>query len=417
MEFAFENVAQFPIADEARKDLRRLQKDKVDYLPGLSPEQKRLKLIKTSYKDFLTQYVKVHPDVLKILQPATHDVFAVGIDAVSANDCAREGFPGFEGMTLPKDKGENPELDEPYIFHFPDGNATIARLLVRSLIPGSIPGHTMEDIVTARTDYSRLDDDSSPIRVRLSSTAIKATNVGDPASAKEVEVIYMRGVGAHKVRASHCILACYNMIIPYICPEMTKQQRDALCYCVKMPLVYTNVQIANSHALQNLGVSSIYAPGSYFSHATLDFPVSLGNYHYPASPDDSCLLHLLRVPCDPGQPCKDQYRTGRYELYATEFSTFEQNVKQQLGRMLSAGGFDPERDIQAITVNRWPHGYSYEYNELFEPIGRPDSERPCVIGRQPFGRIKIANCDSDGHAYTDTAIDQAHRAVQEILKG
>jgi spermidine dehydrogenase len=417
LEFTFENVAQIPISEAARKDLLRLQHATVDYMPGLTPEQKKTKLIKTSYKDFLLQYVKVDADVVKVFQTSTHDLYAVGIDAVSASDCAREGYPGFKGMNLPKSHEENPELDEPYIFHFPDGNASIARMLVRSLIPGALPGHTMEDVVTARANYARLDDASSPIRIRLNSTAVKVKHVGDSATndAKEVEVTYVRGGQARRVRGANCVLACYNMVIPYLCPEMSDKQKEALAYGVKMPLVYTNVQISNWKAFQKLGISAIYAPGAYFSNVTLDFPVSMGGYHFPSSPDESCLLHLLRIPCEPGLDCKDQYRAGRFELVNTTFETFERNVRDELGRTLSAGGFDPARDIQAITVNRWPHGYAYEYNQLFEPLDRPESERPCVIGRQPFGRIKIANSDADGHAYTNTAIDQGYRAVREIV--
>jgi spermidine dehydrogenase len=415
LDFAMENVSQIPITEAARKDLIRLQHASVDYMPDLTPERKKTKLIKTSYKDFLLQYVKVHADVVKVFQSSTHDIYTVGIDAVSAYDCAKVGFPGFKGVRLPKSHEENAELDEPYIFHFPDGNASIARMLVRSLAPSSLPGHTMEDIVTARANYARLDDASSPVRIRLNSTAVKVKHVGDPANAKEVEVTYVRGGQAHRVRGANCILACYNMVIPYLCPEMSDKQKEALAYGVKMPLVYTNVQIRNWRAFQKLGISAIYAPGSYFSNVTLDFPVSMGDYNFPGSPDQSCLLHLLRTPCEPGLDCKDQYRAGRFELATTKFETFERNIRDQLGRTLSAGGFDPARDIQAITVNRWPHGYAYEYNELFEPLDRPASERPCVIGRQPFGRIKIANSDADGHAYTNTAIDQGYRAVREIV--
>ena len=427
LNFAMENVSQIPIAEAARKDLLRLQHASVDYMPDLTPEQKKSKLIKTSYKDFLLQYAKVHSDVVKVFQSSTHDLYAVGIDAVSAADCAREGFPGFKGMRLPKSHEENAELDEPYIFHFPDGNASIARMLVRSLVPGALPGHTfpgraMEDIVTARANYARLDDANSPIRIRLNSTVVRAKHIGDSdpntdlKTVKEVEVTYVRGGQAHRIRTAHCILACYNMVIPYLCPEMPDKQKEALAYSVKMPLVYTNVQIRNWKAFQRLGISSIYAPGAYFSNVTLDFPVSMGDYHYPSSPDESCLLHLLRTPCEPGLNCKDQYRAGRWELVNTKFETFEHQVRDQLGRTLGAGGFDPSRDIQAITVNRWPHGYAYEYNELFEPLDQPESERPCVIGRQPFGRIKIANSDADGHAYTNTAIDQGYRAVREIVQ-
>jgi len=409
-------IDQIPIAPEARRDLLRLQDAKVDYLAGLMPEEKRAKLIRKSYKDFLLQDVKTHPDVPKVFQKTTHDLYAVGIDGVCSYDCAQYGFPGFTGMELPKrHPGDDEAEDEPYIFHFPDGNASIARLLVRSLVPGSAPGRTMEDIVVAGMNYARLDDENSKVRIRLNSTAVRVKHIGDPQVAKEVEVTYVRGGQARRVRAPYCVLACYNMVIPYLCPELSERQREALSYAVKIPLVYTNVQIKNWKSFQKLGLSAIYAPGSYFSNIALDYPVSMGGYKFPKSPDDSCILHLLRTPCEPGLPCKDQYRAGRWELFSTKFDTFEQHVHDQLGRMLSGGGFDPANDIEAITVNRWPHGYAYEYNRLFEPLDRPDSQRPCVIGRQPFGRVTIANSDADGHAYTNIAIDQGHRAVQEIV--
>jgi spermidine dehydrogenase len=409
-------LAKIPISDDARHDLARLQTTSVDYLAGVAPEEKKRKLIKTSYKDYLLQYVKVHPDVIKVFQSAPHGLYGVGIDAVSAWDCLQMDYPGFKGIEI-KSSGDSPEQAEPYIFHFPDGNASVARLLVRTLVADSAPGNTMEDIVTARMNYARLDASDSPVRIRLNSTVIRAKHVGDAQNANEVEITYVRGGRAHKIRAAHCVLACYNMVIPYLCPEMSETQKQALAYAVKIPLIYTNVQIANWKSLQKLGLNNIYAPGGYFSSVSLDFPVSIGDYHFPSNPEQSCLLHLMRTPCKPGLPCKDQYRAGRWDLFTTKFETFERNIRDELGRMLGDGGFDPARDITAITVNRWPHGYAYEYNPLFEPLDRPDSERPCVIGRQPFGRIHIANSDADGHAYTNIAIDQGYRAVQEIVAG
>ena len=412
-----EALAQMPIAEAARKDILRLQAESVDYFPGLDANQTRAKLIKTSYKDFLLQYAKVHPDVVKVFQSSTHDLYCVGIDAVSALACRGMGYPGFKGVkATPRRRSGDDEggEEEPYIFHFPDGNASIARLLVRSLIPGSAPGNTMEDIVTAKMNYTRLDNPDNSVRIRLNSTAIRAKHDGDPSTAKVVEVAYLLAGKAHKVRGAHCVMACYNCVVPYMCPEMPEKQKAGLSYAVKQPLVYTNVQIRNWTAFEKLGIRYIYSPGDYFCSTTLDFPVSLGEYKFPSSPRESCLLHLVRTPCSPGLPCKDQFKAGRYELLTTPFETFERKIRDQLGRMLGAGGFDPANDIQAITVNRWPHGYAYEYNSLFEPLDRPASERPCVIGRQPFGRITIANSDSDGHAYTNIAIDQAYRAVQEL---
>ena len=407
---------RMPIAEAARKDLARLQHEKTDYLPDLNPEQKRAKLMQTSYKDFLLQYAKVHPDLVKLFQTLPHDLYCVGIDAVSAENCREMGYPGFSGMKIGAGRRHREEgQEEPYIFHFPDGNASIARLLVRSLVPGSAPGSTMEDIVTAKMNYARLDDPESRVRMRLSSTAVRVKHLGDPVSAKEVEVTYVLGGKARRVRATACVLACYNAIVPHLCPEMSAKQKEALAYAVKQPLVYTNVQLRNWKAFEKAGVSMIYAPGSYFCTTMLDFPVSMGAYRFPSSPEEPCVIHLTRTPCRPGLPCKDQFRAGRYELLTTTFETFERNIRDQLARMLASGGFDPARDIQAITVNRWPHGYAYEYNQLFEPLDRPDSERPCVIGRKPFGRITIANSDSDGHAYTNIAIDQGYRAVTEVV--
>jgi spermidine dehydrogenase len=414
LQYAPETLAKIPIAEAARRDLARMQDANVDYLAGLSLKEKRRKLTKTSYRDYLLQYVKVHPDVIKIFQSAPHGLFGVGIDAVSAIDCLEMNYPGFNGIQLESHE-DSPEQAEPYIFHFPDGNSSVARLMVRLLVPGSAPGSTMEDIVTARMNYARLDSSDSSVRIRLNSTAVRAKHIGDPQTAREVEVTYVRGGRAHKVKAANCVLACYNVMVPYLCPEMSEKQKEALAYAVKIPLVYTNVQIANWKPLQKLGLSGIYAPGSYFSSVSLDFPVSMGEYHFPSQPEQSCLLHLMRTPCQPGLPCKEQYKAGRWDLLTTTFETFERNIRDEIGRMLVGGGFDPARDIQAITVNRWPHGYAYEYNSLFEPLDQAESERPCVIGRQPFGRITIANSDSDGHAYTNIAIDQGYRAVQEIL--
>lgn len=409
-----ECISQMPIAQQARADIARLSDETIDYLSQIPPEHRRATLIKTSYKDYLLKYAKVHPDVVKVMQQMTHDLYCVGIDAVSAEQCRNMRFPGFNGMKITEDEHEL-DNEEPYIFHFPDGNASVARLLVRALIPQSMPGHTMEDVVTAKAVYPALDKPENVTRIRLNSTAVAVRHIGDPKSAREIEAVYVYNGQTYKVRGSSCVMACYNCMVPYLCPEMSLRQKEALAYAVKEPLVYTNVLLRNWTAFQKLGMHEIYLPGSYYSMISLDFPVSIGDYKFPKSPDEPCIVHLQRTPCNPGLPNKDQYRAGRWELYTTPFETFENHVRDLFGRILSKGGFDAARDIEAITVNRWPHGYAYEYNQLFEPIDRPESERPCVIGRQPFGRITIANSDSGGAAYTNVAIDQAHRAVMEIL--
>lgn len=409
-----------PLPEKVRQEIVRLYTEKKDYLPGLSRDEKHARLARISYAGFLLEICKSDPAVLPFFQTYTHDLFAVGIDAVSALACYRNPddygacrYAGFDGMDL---GGEDEQTEEPYIFHFPDGNASIVRLLVRTLIPGCIPGHTMKDVVTAHADYSKLDQPSSPVRIRLNSTAVRARNSGPPESAKEVEVTYVQRGKLQNVRGKACILACYNGMVPYLCPELPEKQKEALHYGVKEPFIYTHVAIRNWSAFHKLGIRQIVSPGSYHSFTMLDFPVSLGKYQFPNTPQEPMVLFMLRTPCNPGMARRDQYRLGRFELIDTPFSTFERNLREQLNRMLSPSGFDSARDIAAITVNRWAHGYAYEYDSLSDPHWRPE-EQPCVIGRKQFGRISIANSDAGASAYTNVAIDQAYRAVQEQSKG
>jgi spermidine dehydrogenase len=412
-----EFLAKTPLSEVAKQDIARVYTEKVDYLAGLSKDEKRANLAKISYVDYLTKFCKVHPEALPFFQTFPHDLYGVGIDAVPALGCFESGddydsftYPGFEGLGI----GEH-EKEEPYIFHFPDGNASIARLLVRALIPGAMPGNSMDDVVTARADYSKLDVDGAPVHIRLNSTVVHVQQSEAGGTSKTVNISYMRGKKLQSVQAKNCVLACYNGMIPYICPELPQKQKEALSYLVKTPLVYTHVALRNWTSFAKLSVHHIVAPGGYHTYTALDFPVTIGQYAFPNKPEEPMVLFMLRTPCKPGLPMRDQFRAGRMELMETPFSKFERNVRDQLGRMLGDVSFDPARDIEGITVNRWAHGYAYTSNTLFDPDWK-EEEKPWVIGRKPFGKIAIANSDAGASAYSDVAIDQAWRAVGEILK-
>ncbi|MGH8320042.1 MAG: NAD(P)-binding protein [Steroidobacteraceae bacterium] len=417
-----------PLSPEAQRDIVRLETRAADYMPGLTELEKKERLAHMSYKDYLLKFVKVHPDVIPYYQTSTWGLYGVGIDAVSALDLWAEGRPGFKGLGLkriPEGKfllsftaaGGVAQHKGPYFFHYPDGNASVARLLTRSLVPGSAPGHTAEDIVTAKFDYSRLDRPENQVRIRLNSPVVRARHVGDPATAKEVEVAYIRQDGrgkVHSVRGKVVVMACYNTLIPYVCTELPSKQKQALGYATKVPLIYTTVAIRNWKAFAKLGVQEINCPGMYHNSIGLNSVVDIGGYSSPKTPDEPMLLHMLRTPCKPGLSARDQQEMGRYELFGTPFETFERKIREQLSRVLGGGGFDPARDIAAITVNRWSHGYAYEYTPLWDPAW-PAGQEPCEIGRKRFGRIAIANSDAAAAAYTDQAINQAYRAINELI--
>ncbi len=404
-------IADFPLPTELRTQLVELYTSDRDVLPGLSGEEKVALLDKTSYRDWLTRHWRLDERAADTLQGRSLDFFAVGIDAISASDAFDTGYPGFAGLGLVRDEEAAMEMDEPYIYHFPDGNASLARLLVRRLIPGVAPGRTMDDIVTARFDYAKLDRPGALTRLRLSSTAVSVRN-----RAGGVDVGYMRGGVLRRARARHCVLACYNMMIPYIMKELVPAQSDALALNVKAPLVYVKVAVRNWRPWIERGVHEISNPMGFFSRVKLDYPVSLGNYRCPRSPDEPMVLHLVHVPVarGAGLDLRTRLRTARAILYTTSFETFEQHARDELTRMLGPGGFKADTDIAAITVNRWGHGYSYTENSLFDPAG--DGSESSEVARRRVGHVAIANSDAAWDPYAHAAIAEAHRAVGELLR-
>jgi spermidine dehydrogenase len=337
----------------------------------------------------------------------TLDDFATRSAALPAAYAWSNDYPGFQGLGLPVPREGQPDA-APYVYHFPDGNASLARLFVRGLIPGVAPGRGMEDIVTAPFDYGRLDLPANRVRLRLSSTVVALAN-----RPGGVDVLYARGGELVCARAAHVVYAGYSAMLPRLCVEFGERQRGALTQQVKAPLVYVNVAVRNWRAWVNRGIHYVNNPTGFYSHLKLDYPVSLGSYRFPTHPDEPMVLHLIHVPWPVG-PVADQrsaWRAGRAMLYTRRFEEFESHARDELGRILGPGGFDADRDIAAITVNRWGHGYAYYGNSLFDP---PQAEREMNASSRPLGRIHFAGTDAAWMPLADRAIDTAHRVAAEI---
>jgi spermidine dehydrogenase len=408
-------VGSYPIPDAAKNDLRRVLGRNPDYLDGLDREARIARLRSMSYSAFLTDVIGAASQVALLLRDTAKGWWGVGFDALSALEAYRLGMPGMDGLGLGELPAKAPERDEPYIFHFPDGNAGVARALVRKLNPAAIPGRTMEDIVTARADYGLLDLPTLNNRIRLNSTAVDVRHSDDE---RFVDVTYVRGEQAYRVRGRHVVLACYNSMIPYLCPEVPAEQKRALRYAEKVPLVYISIAIRNWKPLAELGYRSFHVPQAILMHSFgMDFPVSMGGYEYTRRPDEPTVLHGSHVPAFPdvGLTARDQHIAGRKLLYEKTFAELEQDIVRQLSGALEPGGFDAGRDLAGLTVNRWPHGYAYEYNDLSDPPDWGPDTGPHIAGRAPIGRISIANSDASAYAFVDGAIDAADRAVAEQL--
>jgi spermidine dehydrogenase len=244
---------------------------------------------------------------------------------------------------------------------------------------------------------------------------MRVRHTGPTGAAQRIEVAYVKDGSLQTVSGRAAVLACWHTVIPALCQELPAAQKAALDYAIKVPLVYTNVFIRSWTSFQKLGVQRIAMPSMWHTSVNLDFPVSIGAYRHQTDPSGPVVLHLSKAACQPGLPAREQHRAGRTQLLSTSFETIERSIRDSLGRALGAGGFDPRRDILGITVNRWPHGYAYQYNSLADDFWLNGGEQPCAVARTPFGRLAIANADAAAYSYTDAAIDHAHRAVQEVL--
>jgi spermidine dehydrogenase len=409
-------IAAYPLSAATRRALTAMT------ATGIRFDAKSAQMIRdaerTPVETFLREAFAMTDEGLAFLRDLSRPLWGSGLDTLSVAESLLEyllGTPLAEaaGAVLAEDPARIPARDEsePYICHFPDGNASVARLLARALVPGFLPGTTMEDVVLARADYSRLDRPESRVRIRLDSTAVAVQNI-----AGGVDVTYVRGGRAERVRGAHCVLACYNNVVPYLVDEMGAAQREALAYPEKVPFLLVNVALRNWQSVARSGYSGFYAPGGFLCYGGLDFPVSMGGYAFTARPEDPAVLQFWHAPATGpvGSDAKAQFRAGRHRLYELTFADIEREILAELDRAWGRQGLDVGRDVAAITVNRWPHGYAYEYMDLWDDPAWSRGAGPHVVARQQIGHIAIANSDSEQYAYVNGAIDAAYRAVREL---
>ncbi|HIL83896.1 MAG TPA: NAD(P)/FAD-dependent oxidoreductase [Pseudomonadales bacterium] len=411
-------VRELPIAENQKDKLVAFFGGEKDFLDDLSLTKKWDYVNNTSYNQFLLDRVGLSIDTIPILN--AHLLILNGPSGW--NHTVLEGIlagsPGLRAMGWLADFVDSIAamlIDDlaGEIRMFPDGNASVARLLIQKMIPGVAPGMKgFEDVAIARFDYSALDLSDQPVRVRLNSTAVGVKEVGD-----YVQVDYVLQGMPLRITASHCVLACYNNLIPDLCPEMSDAQKNGLGYGVRVPFVYANVLLENGQAFSELGVTITQCPYDPFQWVSAAPTMTSGGYEPPRGPDDPMVVFMMASPT-PADGTKgttrDLLRMGRHKIYASTFDDYEQQIREQLQRMLGRHGFDHEADIKAITVNRIPHGYAYWYQGLDDPEWE-EGQAPHEIGRQQFGRISIANTDSEVTPLMNAAFDAAHRAVEEQI--
>jgi len=351
-----------------------------------------------SYFDYLKNNLGVDdPGVLRMARHSGLDWGNYSTELMSIAEAKSCGAMGFAPKAVYDE-------DNPYIYHYPDGNASIARALVKKLISGVARGSNAEALLLAQFDYAELDRPGNPARLRLNSTVVNVRHGSDPASASEALVSYVNGNQSFQVRGRNVVMACYNMMIPHIVSDLPKEQAAALSLQTKSPFVYTSVGLKNWRAMKDSGIGIAMSPGNMHQAVLMDFPVSMGGYKFTDSADEPCVIQMISCPFGSfGAEPEAQFREARYRMLALQFNDYEEEIRCHLSGMLAGDLFDFDRDVASISVNRWAHGYTFG--------GPGDSVRR---GRQRFGRITVANSDSAPEADAKAAVMMAHRAVSEL---
>ena len=405
-----EMIDRFPISEASRQSLKDFYWRRENVFEGQSEAEVESQLRGISYTGFLKKYGGLTDEAADLFIRTTHGYWGVGADSLSAKECINAGLPIMHLLGYPHPNGSGEDDQGGEVAMFPDGNASIARLLVQSLVPEVAPGANSGNIAMARFDYSRLDRPGQPARLRLNSTVVNAANRENGAS-----VSYVKDGKLWRVKSRHTVLACYHVIIPHLCPDLPAKQKEAQRYQVKRPLILTNVLLKDSKAFDTLDISGAYCPGRLHGAVWQVKGVNTAGYRFDW--EDTGPVPVMFwgsvVPPDPGAHIKEQHRASSALLLAMTFEDFEREVRTVLDGMLGPAGFDVQKDILAITVNRWPHGYAYDYLDLWDPEW-PPGQAPHEIARQRFGNIAIANSDAGADAYTHVAIDEAWRAVEDL---
>ena len=410
------HISNMPLTEKSKKELHDFLTSDKDVFENLSQEERHSALHSMSYNTFVTRYCGLSQDTADAIftrQPGA--IIGVTTDCTSLYEAIIfTGLPGLhilgeQGKAIQKEKDSMPPIEGHY---GPEGNAIITRNLVKRLVPAVSDAETMEELATARFDYARLDDEKSNVRIRLNSMGINIKTVD---KGSRVAVTYLRGGKPYRVKTKHCIYAGFHMYLPHLCPELPEKQKIVLKDNVKMPFVAANVFLRSGRPIKELGSASFYFPGRYL-HECVAWGRSLGKHKQDFNPDEPVVIYMIGPLVGPHTEMtpQEQYRQGRYKLLGMAFEEYETEVRQQLASLFASTSFDVREDIIGLTINRWPHGYTRQYNSLFDPEYE-EGKRPHEIARKRFGRIAIANSDSSYVALANTAIDEGLRAVDDLL--
>jgi len=330
------------------------------------------------------------------LSPISGGGSGLGADALSAY-CEYAA-----DVLLPWDYAQGAQM-------FPGGNTGVARHILKQLNPGAISGDaSMAGICRGAVQFAALDHPESSARIRLSATVISVQHAGNA-----IEVVYENGGKLYRIRARAAILAGGSWTAKHIVADLPAACREAYSEFHRAPCLMANVAVRNWRFLHKLGLTECQWFEGIGNSITLRKVATFGTDPDAMNPDLPTVLTMKILFSKPGLSIEEQTARGRGEMLATSFRTYEQTIRDQFTAMFGKAGFDAERDIAGIILNRWGHAYlSPQPGFFFGKDGKPGPGE--VLRENPYGRIAFANSDLAGIMDHRMSIREARRAVDQV---
>ena len=390
----YANVFAAPLPATVKKDFLAFIESIMPFYGKSNWKADLERLDKHTFKDYVEKERSWDPGLFHLMLPDLASFF---------------GFPDkVSAAAVYSQYGGGPRA----LYSFTGGNSGFLRHLVKHLVPKAISGgESTEEIINGPVNFAGLDQKDSPVRIRLRSTAVRVEHEGKPDQSKLVRVTFSREGKLYRLRAAAVIMAGGGYISQYVVRDLPVEKREAFGKFKYVPVLWINVALNNSRALDKSGANflSTYHDGFGVMLAFYEKMKAAGTARR-LDPNRPNVVGMGVPKFYLGMSTKEQALNGRLEMQGTSFREYERKIRQELVRLLGPWGFDPRQDIEAIAISRWGHhGYVFPYPGFF-------TDGAVEAAKKPYGRIAFAHTDLERFSHMMGAIGQGHRAVQDILQ-
>jgi spermidine dehydrogenase len=212
---------------------------------------------------------------------------------------------------------------------FPGGNAGLARLIAKSLIPDAISGPaTLDGVCQGQVQFAALDRAGQPTRMRLGSTVVWVKHEGDPAQSPFVNIVYLKGNTLYRVKARSAVMAGGSHTTRQIVRDLGTLQREGYAQFYRSPCLMINVALRNWEFLYKMGISGCRWFEGLGNWVQVRKFATCGAPSPTISPDSPIALTIKILFYRPGLPLEEQGNLGRAELLSTPFRDYERKVRE-----------------------------------------------------------------------------------------